>query len=153
MQAALPTYQMNRLFDLFGVGINALKYLAFGIMLISGISIFIALFTTLKERKAEFALLRVNGAKRYQLLIVVLLESMLLCVVGYLFGTLLGRAGLVLLSKASESDFKLGFNPLEIIWEKESWLFGLTLLVGLLAALIPAVKAYTLNISKTLSNA
>jgi putative ABC transport system permease protein len=144
---------MNRLFDLFGVGINALKYLAFGIMLISGISIFIALFTTLKERKAEFALLRVNGAKRYQLLIVVLLESMLLCVVGYLFGTLLGRAGLVLLSKASESDFKLGFNPLEIIWEKESWLFGLTLLVGLLAALIPAVKAYTLNISKTLSNA
>jgi putative ABC transport system permease protein len=153
MQAALPTYQMNRLFDLFGVGLNALKYLAFGIMLISGISIFIALFTTLKERKAEFALLRVNGAKRYQLLIVVLLESMLLCVVGYLFGTLLGRAGLVLLSKASESDFKLGFNPLEIIWEKESWLFGLTLLVGLLAALIPAVKAYTLNISKTLSNA
>ena len=153
MQAALPTYQMNRLFDLFGVGLNALKYLAFGIMLISGISIFIALFTTLKERKAEFALLRVNGAKRNQLLIVVLLESMLLCVVGYLFGTLLGRAGLVLLSKASESDFKLGFNPLEIIWEKESWLFGLTLLVGLLAALIPAVKAYTLNISKTLSNA
>lgn len=153
MQAALPTYQMNRLFDLFGVGLNALKYLAFGIMLISGISIFIALFTTLKEHKSEFALLRVNGAKRHQLLIIVLLESMLLCVVGYLFGSLLGRAGLVLLSKTSENDFKLGFNPLEIIWEKESWLFGLTLLVGLIAAMIPAIKAYTLNISKTLSNA
>jgi putative ABC transport system permease protein len=153
MQAALPTYQMNRLFDMFGVGLNALKYLAFGIMLISGISIFIALFNTLKERKAEFALMRVNGAKRRQLLLVVLYESILLCVVGYLFGTILGRVGIVLLSKASESDFKLGFNPMEIIWEKEGLLFGLTLLVGLIAALIPAIKAYTLNISKTLANA
>lgn len=153
MQAALPTYQMNRVFDMFGVGINALKYLALGIMLISGISIFIALFNTLKERKAEFALMRVNGAKRRQLLMVVLLESILLCVVGYLFGTILGRVGIVLLSKASESDFKLGFNPMEIIWEKEGLLFGLTLLVGLIAALIPAIKAYTLNISKTLANA
>ena len=153
MQAALPTYQMNRLFDMFGVGLKALKYLAFGIMLVSGISIFIALFNTLKERKAEFALMRVNGAKRSQLLLVVLYESILLCVVGYLFGTILGRVGIVLLSKASESDFKLGFDPMEIIWEKEALLFGLTLLVGLIAALIPAIKAYTLNISKTLANA
>ncbi len=153
MQAALPTYQMNRLFDMFGVGLNALKYLAFGIMLISGISIFIALFNTLKERKAEFALMRVNGAKKHQLLLVVLLESILLCIVGYFFGTVLGRVGIVLLSKASESDFKLGFDPMEIIWEKEGLLFGLTLLIGLLAALIPAIKAYTINISKTLANA
>ena len=153
MQAALPTYQMNRLFDMFGVGLNALKYLAFGIMLISGISIFIALFNTLKERKAEFALLRVNGAKKHQLLLVVLLESILLCMVGYFFGTILGRVGIVLLSKASESDFKLGFDPMEIIWEKEGLLFGLTLLIGFLAALIPAIKAYTINISKTLANA
>ena len=153
MQAALPTYQMNRLFDMFGVGLNALKYLAFGIMLISGISIFIALFNTLKERKVEFALMRVNGAKKHQLLLVVLLESILLCIVGYFFGTVLGRLGIVLLSKVSESEFKLGFDPMEIIWEKEGLLFGLTLLIGLLAALIPAIKAYTINISKTLANA
>jgi putative ABC transport system permease protein len=153
MQATSPTIQMNRLFEMFGVGLNAIRYLAFGIMFISGISIFIALFNTLKERKAEFALMRVNGAKRHQLLLVVLLESMLLCVVGYLFGTILGRVGIVLLSKASESDFKLGFNPMEILWKKEGILFGLTLLVGFVAALIPAIKAYTLNISKTLANA
>ena len=35
-----------------------LRYLAYGIMLISGISIFIALFNTLKERKFEFALIK-----------------------------------------------------------------------------------------------
>lgn len=153
MQAASPAIEINRLFTLFGVGIEALRYLAYGIMLISGISIFIALFNTLKERKSEFALLRVNGAGRLQLLILVLIESLLLCFVGFIFGTILGRIALVLISKSSEADFKLSFNPYEFIWNKEGWLLALTLLVGIVAALIPAVKAYTLNISKTLANA
>lgn len=153
MQAASPAIEINRLFTLFGVGIEALRYLAYGIMLISGISIFIALFNTLKERKSEFALLRVNGAGRLQLLKLVLIESLLLCFVGFIFGTILGRIALVLISKSSEADFKLSFNPYEFIWNKEGWLLALTLIVGIVAALIPAVKAYTLNISKTLANA
>lgn len=153
MQAASPAIEINRLFTLFGVGIEALRYLAFGIMLISGISIFIALFNTLKERKSEFALLRVNGAGRFQLLKLVLIESLLLCLVGFIFGTILGRIALVLISKSSEADFKLSFNPYEFIWNKEGWLLVVTLAVGIIAALIPAIKAYTLNISKTLANA
>ena len=153
MQAASPAIEINRLFTLFGVGIDALRYLAYGIMLISGISIFIALFNTLKERKTEFALLRVNGAKRIQLLALVLIESLLLCFVGFIFGTILGRIALVLISKSSEADFKLSFNPYEFIWNKEGWLLIVTLAVGIIAALIPAIKAYQLNISKTLANA
>ena len=47
----------------------------------------------------------------------------------------------------------IAFNPLEFVWEKEGILFLVTIFVGLLAAFIPAIKAYRLNISKTLSNA
>lgn len=153
MQVASPAIEVNRLFSLFGIGISALQYLAYGIMLISGISIFIALYNTLKERENEFALMRVNGAKRLQLLKVVMIESLLLCVVGFIFGTILGRVGLSLLSNSAEEDFKMSFNPYEFIWEKEGTLFLLTIFVGFIAALIPAVKAYNLNISKTLANA
>lgn len=153
MQAASPIFEINRLFSLFGVGLQALQYMAYGIMLISGISIFIALYNTLKERKYEFALLRVNGASRLQLLSLVLIESLLLCVVGFLFGTIVGRIALSLISGSSEDEFKMSFNPLEFVWEKEGFLFLLTIFVGILAALIPAVKAYSLNISKTLANA
>jgi len=153
MQAVSPVFEVNRLFGLFGIGVTALQYLAYGIMLISGISIFIALFNTLKERKAEFALLRVNGAGRFQLLKVVMIESILLCVVGFVFGTILGRVALSFLSNSSEADFKMSFNPYEFLWEKEGTLFLLTLFVGFIAALIPAIKAYNLNISKTLANA
>lgn len=153
MQAASPALEVNRLFALFGVGITALKYLAFGIMFISGISIFVALYNTLKERKYEFALLRITGASKFQLLWLVLLESVFLCVAGFILGIIFGRIGLYFLSVSSQEEFKMAFNPFEFLWKEEGLLFLATLSVGILAAIIPAIKAYSLNISKTLSNA
>lgn len=153
MQAVSPAIEINRLFTLFGIGLKTLEYLAYGIMLISGISIFIALYNRLKERKYEFALLRLQGASRLQMLTLVLLESLFLCVVGFIFGTIIGRFALQMLSNASEEDFKMSFNSMEVIWEKEGILLGVTLLLGIVSAIIPAIKAYTMNISKTLANA
>ena len=153
MQAASPAIEINRLFSLFGIGLQTLQYLAFGIMFISGISIFVALYNSLKERKYEFAILRVNGASRIQLLTLVLIESLVLCFIGYIFGTIIGRIALVFISKSSENEFKMSFNPLEFVWNLEGILVLVTIFVGVLAALIPALKAYTMNISKTLANA
>lgn len=153
MQGALPAIEINRLFSLFGIGLQALEYLAYGIMLISGISIFIALYNRLRDRKYEFALMRVNGASRFQLLKLVLLESMFLCLVGFLLGIVISRIGLLLISSTTDDQFKMAFDPFVILWEKEGILFAVTIFVGLLAALIPAIKAYSLNISKTLAHA
>lgn len=153
MQAASPAIEINRLFSLFGIGLQALQYLAYGIMLISGISIFIALYNTLKERKYEFALLRVSGASRLQLLNLVMFESILLCFVGFIFGTIVGRIALFLISSSTDEEYKMTFNPFAFIWQKEGILFIVTIFVGVLAAAIPAIKAYRLNISKTLANA
>lgn len=153
MQVASPAIEVNRLFTLFGFGLDALQYLAYGIMLISGISIFIALYNRLKERKYEFALMRIGGAKRGQLLGLVLFESLLLCVVGFVLGTVLGRLALVFISNSTSQEYKMEFNPFVFNWEKEGMLFLITIFVGILAGLIPAIKAYKLNISKTLNNA
>lgn len=153
MQAASPAIEVNRIFSLFGVGLTALQYLAYAIMLISGISIFIALYNRLKERKYEFALMRINGASRTQLLSLIMMESLILCFVGFVFGTIFGRFALQFISNTAEDDFKMAFNPLELVWDKEMALFLATMIVGIIAALIPAIKAYKLNISKTLANA
>ena len=153
MQAASPAIEVNRIFSLFGVGLTALQYLAYAIMLISGISIFIALYNRLKERKYEFALMRINGASRTQLLSLIMMESLILCFVGFVFGTIFGRFALQFISNTAEDDFKMAFNPFELVWDKEIALFLATMIVGIIAALIPAIKAYKLNISKTLANA
>ncbi|HEX8268506.1 MAG TPA: FtsX-like permease family protein [Flavobacterium sp.] len=153
MQMASPAIEINRLFTLFGFGLQALQYLAYGIMLISGISIFIALYNTLKERKYEFALLRVSGAGRSRLLALVLWESMFLCVTGFILGTIFGRIALWYISSATEDEYKMAFDPFQFVWQKEGVLFAVTIFVGIVAALIPAIKAYRIDISKTLSNA
>ncbi|AMA49924.1 ABC transporter permease [Flavobacterium covae] len=153
MQAVSPAIEINRLFTLFGVGIKALSYLGYGIMLISGLSIFIMLYNRLKERKYEFALLRLQGATKNQLILLVLLESIFLCIVGFCFGTIIGRFALQIISKLSEEDLKMIFDPFEVIWEKEGALLSVTLLLGVISALIPAFKAYKMNLSKILTNA
>ncbi|OYX11555.1 MAG: ABC transporter permease, partial [Algoriphagus sp. 32-45-6] len=46
MQAASPSFEMNRLFELLGVGVSLLKGIAFVLIAISGLGIFIALYNS-----------------------------------------------------------------------------------------------------------
>lgn len=153
MQIASPAIEINRLFTLFGIGIETLTYLAWGIMFISFMSIFISLYNILKERTYELALMRISGASRFQLLKLVLIESLWLTIIGLLTGIVFSRVALYVISQAAEEQFNLSFNPFEIIWNKELPLIVITLMLGIISALIPAIKAYRINISKVLANA
>ena len=153
MQAASPAIEINRLFSLFGIGLEALTYLSYALLVLSGLSIFIALYSNLKERQYEFALMRISGARALQLFWSLLLESWFLTFIGILFGAILGRLALVLLSWSTEEQFKLVFDPSMILWQKEGMLWILTIFVGFLAACIPAIKAYRIQISKSLTHA
>lgn len=69
MQAAAPVQEINRLYSLLGVGIEALTYISGFIILISALSIFISLLNSLKERKYELALIRVMGGADFDCLL------------------------------------------------------------------------------------
>jgi putative ABC transport system permease protein len=153
LQAVSPAIEINRLFSLFGIGIEGLKYLAFGLMFISAISIFIALYNALKARKYEFALMRISGASQFQLLCSLLLESLFLGLVGFVLGLVLSRIGLYLLSLKTQSDFKLALNVWQFSFENEGILLIFTLFIAIFAALIPAFKTYQISIAKTISHA
>jgi putative ABC transport system permease protein len=152
MMAAVPAIEVNRLFSLLGIGIDTLKKMAWGIMILSALSVFITLFNALKDRKYELALMRTMGGSRIRLMLLVLLESMLLCVSGFVCGIILSRTVLYFLSKAAQTDYHFSFKNFGLQLPEEGYLFLITMLVGITAALIPAVKAYRLNISKTLAN-
>ena len=57
MQAALPGFEVQRLMGLLGSGVQTINGIAFAILLVSGLSIFISLLKTIRERKQELALL------------------------------------------------------------------------------------------------
>ena len=151
MQAALPAIEINRLFELMGVGIDAFKALAIAIMLISGISVFITLYNALKERKYEMALMLSMGGKRLKLFFMLMLEGLFLSLSGYFLGIILSRIGLWLASNLLDQNFNFGLQQ-SILLKEEIYLLIAALLVGIFAAIIPSLGIYKINISKTLAN-
>ena len=150
LQAALPNIEINRLFSLLGVGVETLRGLALVIMLISGISVFVSLYNSLKERRYEMALMLSMGATRAQLFMMLLLEGLVLAVIGFALGILLSRVGLWFFSNSVSADYHYNLAAFNVL--PEEWmLLGVALLIGLLAAALPALGIYHMNISKTLA--
>jgi putative ABC transport system permease protein len=151
MQAALPSIEVNRLFELLGVGVSTLRALALAIMLISGISVFVSLYNSLKERRYEMALMLSMGASRVQLFGMLLLEGLFLGVVGYVIGLTVSRLGIWLVSKQVAESYHFDISQVSFQPE-EGWLFLTAIGIGLLAAAIPSLGVYRLNISETLAD-
>lgn len=152
MQAAIPAIEINRLFSLLGIGLDLLKAIAYAIIVIAGLSFFLSLYNSLKERKYELALMRSMGASRAKLFSLVILEGVLLSICGYVLGIVLGHVGLALLSGLAEGAYGYRFDIFRLAVE-ELWLGLAVLLTGLLAAFIPAIRAIRTPISETLAGA
>ncbi len=150
LQAASPAIEMNRLYSMMGVGTDALRNLALIIVIVSGLSIFISLFSSLKDRKYELALMRVMGASRSYLFFLIILEGLLFAILGYLLGLFLCHSGMSLLSGYLEEAYQYEFSGWRF-FKEELWLLGGSLVIGFVAALIPAFQAYQTDISETLT--
>ena len=149
MMAALPSIEVNRLFDLMGVGVQSLRILAMVIMIISGLSVFISLFQSLKEQAYELALIRSMGASRLWLFSLIILQGLLLAVMGFVLGIVLSRIGLWLISGLVENQYQTNLSG-QLFVKEELWLFLMTIGLGILSALIPALRAYRTDIAKIL---
>jgi len=152
LQAAVPSYEISRLFKLFGFGIETLSYLAYLIIIVSGFSLFINLFNSMRERKYEMALIRTLGASRLQLSTMIIFESIILTISGFILGLLFSRFGVMFVSSLMEESINYNLSSFKILNE-EYWLLLLSVIIGLMASLIPVVQVYKMNISKILADA
>ena len=150
MQAASPAFEMSRLFELLGVGISLLQGLAIALVVIAGLSIFIALYNSLKERKYDLAILRTLGASRGQLVGLVFLEGISLTILGAIFGIAFGHGFLALIVELTSQELVSLVDPWVFLTE-ELLIFGYALAVGIVASLIPAWSAYQTSIAKQLT--
>ena len=150
LQAASPAFETARLFSILGVGVDILMGFAYVLIVISGLSIFIALYNSLKERRYDLAIMRSMGASRTKLFVSILLEGGVLTMLGSFIGLLTGHGVLVLLSGMVEETQKAGING--FIFYPEEWIILVgSLLLGLICAVIPAIQAYRTDISKVLA--
>lgn len=150
MQAATPAIEVTRLRGLMGMGAEALRVLAFVIIGVSGLSIFISLFSSLRERRYELALMRVMGASPFRLMVLILSEGVLTALMGYVLGMALSHFGMEIMARFMQDEYRYTFSGLTFLRE-EAWLLAGALGIGIIAALIPAVQAARTDISTTLA--
>jgi len=150
MQAATPAIEINRLYALLGAGTRALRWLAIIIVVVSGLSIFISLYSSLRDRRYELALMRVMGASPARLFVLIILEGLLLAVLGYALGIALSHAGMEILAGQMKESYRYTFSGL-VFLKEELYLLAGALGIGFVAAILPAIQAGRTDISTTLT--
>lgn len=150
LQAAAPAYETARMFELLGVGFDAVRVFGFILVFAAVLSVFVALLGALKDRQYDLAMMRTLGASRRKLMSHVLLEGLILSGMGCLLGLVLGHGAALGLGAALESSQGMTLGGFTVLPE-EGYVILLALGAGLVAALIPAWQAYRTDIARILA--
>jgi len=149
MQAAAPALEVTRLLHMLGLGTDVLRAFAAMLLLTAGLSVFIALWNAVRERRADLALLRMLGAPPAKVAALLMTEALWLGLLASALGLLLGQLFMLALAYllGLENSLMLGGAA----WPAELLLVpALALGVSLLAALLPALGAYRSNVLELL---
>ncbi|MDH5399107.1 MAG: ABC transporter permease [Cyclobacteriaceae bacterium] len=150
MQAASPAFETARLFSLLGSGLKVAHGLAYVIVFVAALSVFIALYNSMKDRRYDLAIMRAMGASRIKLFNSVVLEGMIISILGGTLGVLMGHGILEVIGLQLEEARKSGITGLFWI-NAELWIAAGALAIGGLSALIPALHVMRVDISKVLA--
>jgi putative ABC transport system permease protein len=149
MQAASPAFEMARLNAFMGRGTETLKYFAWFLIALAGFGIFAGLYNAMNERRYDLALMRSFGARPGKLFALMMTESLVVSLVGAAVGLLTGHL-LVEGISAWLANAKHIHMTGRVFLTEEAWLVPVSLAVGALAALLPAIRVYRIDIFKTL---
>jgi len=150
MQSASPAYETARLFTIIGVGVDVLRGFALVLIFTAGLSVFIALYNALSERRYDLAVMRALGASPAKLMWLLLFEGILLATLGALLGVGLGHLMTEALGFALVQARQVGVSGMTWV-NDELWVVALALGVGVIAALLPAWRASRTDIAGTLA--
>ena len=151
MQAASPALEVTRLLHMLGLGTDVLRAFAGMLLLTAGLSVFIALWNAVRERRGDLALLRMLGAPPGRIAALLLTEALWLGLMAALLGLVLGQCFVLALAWMLGLDQSLllagALWPAELLWVP-----ALALGVSLGAALLPALGAYRSDVLQLLQS-
>ena len=151
MQAAAPALEITRLLGMFGVGTDVLKALAGVLLLTAGLSVFIALWSAVRERRADLALLRMLGAPPRKIAGLLLCEALWLTLLACVLGVLAGQGVLAAAAWALQAEKSVVIGA--FVWPIELMVVPvLALGVALAASALPAWEAYRVSVFELLQS-
>jgi putative ABC transport system permease protein len=151
MQAAAPALEISRLLHMLGIGTDVLRAFAGVLLLTAGLSVFIALWSAVRERRSDLALLRMLGAPPARIAALLLGEALWLGVLSALIGVAGGQALTALIGWMLQLDNSLLIGgmawPMELLWVPL-----LACGIALAAAILPAAGAYRVSVLELLQS-
>jgi ABC-type lipoprotein release transport system permease subunit len=130
--------------------------------MVAGITLLVALLfistvimISVKERTPELSALRALGFSRSSIFKLVLAESMLVCIIGFVIGIILGTVGTAIVNSYAQSvatGLPEGFEIAKITLGLLIRATGALVIIGVLVGLIPAFWASRLNIVDALKS-
>ena len=132
--------------------VNQLLYMIYGLLALAIVIAVIGIVNTLGlsviERTREIGLLRAIGLSRGQLRRMITLESVTIAVLGAVLGLALGVLFGVLLRDALRDDLTSLWVPLDQL----AIFMAIAVVVGVLAALLPAIRAGREDVLKAIAS-
>lgn len=151
MQAAAPAVEISRLLNMLGIGTDVLRAFAGVLLLTAGLSVFIALWNAVRERRADLALLRMLGAPPARIAALLMGEALWLGVMSAIIGVAGGQALTALIGWMLQLDNSLLIGGL--VWPVELlWVPALACAISLAAAILPAIGAYRVSVLELLQS-
>ncbi len=151
MQAASPAVEISRLLNMLGIGTDVLRAFAGVLLLTAGLSVFIALWSAVRERRSDLALLRMLGAPPGKIAALLMGEALWLGVMSAALGVAGGQALTALIGWMLQLDNSLLIGGL--VWPVELlWVPALACGVSLAAAILPAAGAYRVSVLELLQS-
>jgi putative ABC transport system permease protein len=151
MQAAAPALEITRLLNMLGLGTDVLRAFAGVLLLTAGLSVFIALWSAVRERSADLALLRMLGAPPRRVAALLLCEALWMGVLASILGLLLGQGFAAALGWLLRLDNSLLIGGLA--WPSELAVVPcLALGVSLASAFLPTLAAYRVSVLSLLQS-
>jgi len=150
LQAAAPAAEAARLLGLFGSVIEGARLFGWLLALSAGLSLFVALWSATRARAGDLALLRVMGATPGAVFGTILVEGLLIAAIGAVGGIALAHAAMAAASSAFPTISELGISALRFL-PGEALILGAALTIGLVAAAIPAIRIFRVDLAETLA--
>lgn len=148
--AASPALVMADFFEKFDWIPLLLLAVSGLVVVMAAVSIFVAIYNSMSERRRPIAIMRALGARRTTILSIVLLEAAMLSLFGALGGVALGHlltgvAGGAISARSGVPISAFAFHP------EEAMVVAGVLVLGAVAGILPALKAYRTDIADGLS--
>ena len=151
LKAAQPAMELARLAVLLGVGADVVRAFGFLLMGVALLGVFVTLYSAIRDRRYDLAMMRTLGATRAALVGHVLVEGLLLAAMGTLLGLFLGHGAAEIAGRVVSE--RQGLRLTGWAWMPgEASLVAAALATGIVAALVPAWQAYRTDLARVLAD-